>query len=335
VKKNIIVIGASAGGLTVLSEILGALPDHFSASLFVVIHTGPDSPGALDFILGRSSALPVKYVYQREKIQTGSIYLPIADHHLVIEDTATVCVTRSPKENRFRPAIDPLFRSAAQSFGTQVIGIVLTGGLDDGTAGLQAIKQRGGTAIVQDPQDAENPSMPRNALKHVRVDHCVPSAGIAPLLIELIQQEAAPYSSVPVNEKLNTEVAIALEHNPVNAGVFKLGKPSIFTCPECHGSLLEIDSDQFTRYRCHTGHAYTVRSLLSENDERIEYALWDVIRILDEHMVLLRQLAEYSHEDGDNETAEHYLDRFKVTKERVNLLRNITFMLHNPEKEPG
>lgn len=135
--------------------------------------------------------MPVKYVKEREKIRLNQIYLPSTDHHLVLDKNGTVCVARSPKENRSRLAIDPLFRSAAQAFGTQVIGVILSGMLDDGTAGLQAIKQLGGTAIVQDPRDAEYPSMPRRAVNHVEVDHCVLSSEIASLLIELIQQDAA------------------------------------------------------------------------------------------------------------------------------------------------
>jgi two-component system chemotaxis response regulator CheB len=332
VKKNIIVIGASAGGIEIISKILRGLPQNFAASIFIVLHTGPHSPRALDLILSRSSALPVKYVYHHENIRAGQVYLPLPDHHLVIDDVATVCVSRAPRENRFRPAVDPLFRSAAQKFGSQVVGVILTGGLDDGTAGLQVIKQRGGTAIVQDPQEAENPSMPRSALKHVDIDHCVPSVDIAALLIELAQQEAAA-SSLPASEELNTEVDIALEHNPIDAGVLKLGKPSIYTCPECHGALLEVDRSPLARYRCHTGHAFTAYSLVEEIDEKIENALWEVIRILDEHMSLLRQLAEKAHENGDHATAEHYFDHIEYTKKSSGALRQITFRLHKLEQK--
>lgn len=169
-KKDIIVIGASAGGVEVLRTLVSELPKDFAASLFVVVHTAKSSPGLLVPILERAGSLRATYVKNRQQIQPGHIYMPFPDHHLILEH-GTVCATRGPKENLFRPAVDPLFRSAAYTYRARVIGVALTGGLDDGAEGLMVIKQLGGTAIVQDPADAEYPSMPRSAMSQVQVDH--------------------------------------------------------------------------------------------------------------------------------------------------------------------
>ena len=187
--KDIIVVGASAGGLEALRVIVGALPADLSASLFIVMHTAPDAPGILADILNLAGRLTAKSAKDNELIRPGTIYVAPPDRHLLIEATV-VRVTLGPGENRFRPAIDPLFRSAAQTYGPRVVGVILTGYLDDGTAGLLMVKQMGGTAIVQDPSDALVPFMPQNALDHVNVDYCLPINEIAPLLVRLSETVA-------------------------------------------------------------------------------------------------------------------------------------------------
>jgi len=187
--KDIIVVGASAGGLEALRVIVGALPADLSASLFIVMHTAPDAPGILADILNLAGRLTAKSAKDNELIRPGTIYVAPPDRHLLIEATV-VRVTLAPGENRFRPAIDPLFRSAAQTYGPRVVGVILTGYLDDGTAGLLMVKQMGGTAIVQDPSDALVPFMPQNALDHVNVDYCLPINEIAPLLVRLSETVA-------------------------------------------------------------------------------------------------------------------------------------------------
>src|SRR5215210_6092081 len=171
--RDIVVVGTSAGGVEALRVLVGGLPADFAGSVFVVMHTAPDSPGVLAQILDRSGPLPAANASNRERIRPGRIYVAPPDSHLLLEP-GVVRVTHGPKENRFRPAIDPLFRSAAQTYGPQAIGVILTGGLDDGTAGLWAIKRLGGTALVQDPEEALVDSMPRSALRHVEVDYCLP-----------------------------------------------------------------------------------------------------------------------------------------------------------------
>lgn len=197
--SQIVVIGASTGGIDALRTIVGALPHDFAPAIFVVLHMAADSPGILASILQRAGRLPAVAVTTRHPIRTGTIYVAAPDRHLLVERNRAIA-TRGPKENRFRPAVDPLFRSAAQTFGAGAIGVILSGGLDDGSAGLLAIQQQGGTAIVQDPATALNPSMPQNALSRVVVDHCVPVEDIAPLLMRLagarLCQPARPAASL-------------------------------------------------------------------------------------------------------------------------------------------
>jgi two-component system chemotaxis response regulator CheB len=293
--RDIVVIGASAGGIEALRTLVGHLPADFAASLFVVLHTAPNSPGVLGPILERAGELPAVCVRESEPIKPGRIYVSAPDHHLVI-DGGIARATRGPKENRFRPAVDPLFRSAAQSYGPRVIGIILTGGLDDGVAGLAAVKKLGGTAIVQDPADALFPSMPLNALQHVRVDHCVPLAQIGPLVAHLAAEPVPDKGVTKVPEQIRIEVDIAKENNALAAGVTKLGEPSIYACPECHGVLLRVkreEAEGSVRFRCHTGHAYSIESLLADMQERTGDSLWSAIRAIEEHMLLLRHLADH------------------------------------------
>jgi two-component system chemotaxis response regulator CheB len=328
-QKDIVVIDASTGGIEALRILASGLPENFAGTLFVVIHTSADSPGFLASILGRAGVLPATCVTGREPIEAGRIYVPSPDHHLLLE-RGSVCVTRGPKENRFRPAVDPLFRSAAQAYGRRVIGIVLTGGLDDGAAGLLAVKQLGGTAIVQDPAEALFPSMPRSAMERVEVDYCVPISEMASLLVRLTNEEVEEREEYIVPEKIKTEVAIAREGLPFEAGVLALGTPSMFTCPECHGVLLQIKSEKVTRFRCHTGHAYSIQSLMADLEEGIEDALWSAIRAIEEQVLLVQHLAEHAHESGAGSSAEKLLDFAHFARQRAELVRQTVLQPHNP-----
>jgi two-component system chemotaxis response regulator CheB len=318
--KDIVVIGASAGGIEALRAIAGGLPKEFPASIFVVMHTAPQSPGILANILDRAGALPAANAVDRERIKPGHIYVAPPDQHLVIEPTR-VRLTRGPKENRFRPAVDPLFRSAAQVYGPRVIGVVLTGNLDDGSAGLRAVKQLGGTAIVQDPQEALAPSMPRSAMRQVRVDHCLPVAEIAPLLVRLASTPIEDEGAYEVPEEMNIEISIAKEDTALDAGVLKLGEPSNYACPECHGVLLQLKDVGRLRFRCHTGHAYSVDSLLAEITENIEDSLWNAIRAIEESLLLMSHMAKHLTESENGNTAEKFLAQAQEAQRRADLVR--------------
>lgn len=189
--RDVIVIGASSGGIDALRTIASQLPADLPAAICVVIHVAPESPGSLHELFTRSSKVPTSTASDGESLKPGHIYFAPPDHHLLI-GPGTLRLTRGPKENRFRPAIDTLFRSAAQAYGPKVVGVVLSGDLDDGTAGLLAVKEFGGIAVVQDPEEALFPSMPRSAREHVKVDYCLPVAEIAPLLVSLSRGRVGP-----------------------------------------------------------------------------------------------------------------------------------------------
>lgn len=319
-RKDIVVIGTSSGGIDALRSIASRLPKDFAAAIFAVMHTSANSPGVLAPLLSRSGPLPATCVRHQESIHQGRIYVPAPDHHLVVEP-GIVRATRGPKENRFRPAIDPLFRSAANAYGARVVGVVLTGGLDDGTAGLRVVKQLGGIAVVQDPDDALYPSMPRSALKHVEVDHCVPLAEIPGLLTRLMREPAEQKGGVEMPEEIRIEVDIAKESNAIAAGVFKLGTPSNYACPECHGVLLQLKEQGLLRFRCHTGHAYSAESLLEEMRERTEASLWNALRGIEETVLLMRSLAEQIGGGRESPSSRELLRRASEVERRGALVR--------------
>jgi two-component system chemotaxis response regulator CheB len=292
-QRNIVVIGASAGGVTALQRLVGRLPADLPASLFIVLHLSPESGALLPEILTRAGPLPAVNARHDDEIRTGCIYVAPPDRHLLLLQPGRVSVGYGPKENRFRPAVDPLFRSAALTYGPRVIAIVLTGGLDDGTAGLCAVKQAGGMAIVQNPEEAEISSMPLNALRHVAADHVLTLDRIASLLPRLVREPAPPppAGSIDMADEIRIEVAVAADER-LPADITKLGRPSVFTCPECHGSLLRMMDGPQVRYRCHTGHAFTALSLEEELRENVEDVTWGAVRALQEHAMLLSGMAE-------------------------------------------
>lgn len=270
----------------------------------MALHTAPDSPGLLPSILARAGALPAEHATSGVRLHPGRFYVAPPDRHLIVEP-GSLQLTKGPRENRFRPAVDPLFRSAAQVFGPGAIGVLVSGGLDDGTAGMHSIKQLGGATVIQDPREALFPSMPANAARHVAIDHCVPIAEMAPLLTQLASgplQEAPRPETPPA---LEVEVDIAKERNPIDAGVQQIGSPSLIACPECHGVLLKVADDGLLRFRCHTGHAYSVETLIAAIGEGIEATLWAGVRSLEEAQILLKQLAE--HMRRHDEAAMHDL----------------------------
>lgn len=253
------------------------------------MHIAPHSQSMLPGILGRAGPLRTVKAEDRMRIEPGCVYVAPPDCHLLVErDQLTVL--RGPRENRHRPAIDPLFRSAAWAYGPRVIGVVLTGNLDDGTAGLWAIRSCGGVTVVQEPAEAEYPEMPSNALTHNRVDHRLPLDGIAALMLRLIDESpgAAP---PPPPSSVKDEVE-AVKFNSDVRTVARLGALSPFTCPSCRGALWELQEGGHLRYRCHTGHAYTLPTLVNDQKEAVEGSLYAALRALEEKSMALRRLAE-------------------------------------------
>jgi two-component system chemotaxis response regulator CheB len=319
-KPDILVIGASAGGLAAFETLISQLPANFPAAVFLVWHIAPDYPSLLPQILARSASLPIAHAVDQEPIRTRRIYVAPPDHHLLVEP-GVVRLSHGPRENRFRPAIDVLFRSAAWAYGTQVIGVILTGSLDDGAAGLYAIKQRGGIAVVQDPLDALHPSMPKAALKAVQVDYCVPVRQMGALFIELVNKAPPQQEEKPVSEKMNVEVGIARQDSGLEMGIMQLGELSPYTCPECHGVLLQLKEDNLIRFRCYTGHAYSLNSLLAEVTQSIEETLWDSIRTIEASEMLMIHTAKHLRQINQPEAADLLLQKAEDAKRRAHLVR--------------
>ncbi len=283
---EIIVVGASAGGVDAVPRLIASLPANLPASVFVVLHIPAVGPDLMAAIVGRNAKLEVGNAIEGETIKRGHVYLAPPDRHLQIE-VGRVRLNRGPRENRHRPSIDALFRSAAEAYGPRVTGVVLTGYLDDGTAGLNRVKTRGGIAIVQDPKDAAAPGMPQSALHNVKVDHCLPLDEIGPLLIRLATSHTIPKRK-PLAARVEKRQLTPREMNE------KFGLPTAFVCPECSGPLWETKTGKSLQFRCHVGHAYSPDSLLADHADGLERALWLAVRTFDEQAALMRRLGNRS-----------------------------------------
>ena len=290
---DIIVIGTSSGGLKALSAVLSRIPPDIQAAIFIVQHLAADRESLLPQLLGDVTKLPVDSPRDNDAYSIGHVYVAAPDHHLLLSD-GRVRVMRGPQENRYRPSIDALFRSAARAHGSRVIGMVLTGQLDDGTVGLQAIKQRGGITVVQDPGEAEYPSMPKIALRYVKVDHIVPIADAGALLVRLVAEPAAAQEDFPTTPALEIESNIAeqtMNTREFLENVEQIGQRTTYSCPNCNGSIWQIGDDEPLKLRCHVGHSFTGEVFSAEQSQNIETALWSAIRIMEEKVTLSRQLA--------------------------------------------
>jgi two-component system, chemotaxis family, protein-glutamate methylesterase/glutaminase len=285
---DIIVIGASAGGVEALPKLIGSLPADLPASVFIVLHIAAQGPDLLPEIIRRVACLSVAHGVDGEKIRQGHVYVAPPDHHLQVNGPR-VRLFRGPRENFHRPSIDTLFRSAADSYGPRVAGVVLTGSLDDGTAGLHAVKSHGGIALVQDPKDALVPAMPQSALRNVKVDHCVPLAEMGAILVRLATTRNISKGRTGVS-RMDKRSMKPKEMEK------EFGLPTSFVCPECNGPLWETKAGPSLQFRCHVGHAYSPDSLLADNADGLERALWSAVRTFDERAGLLRRLGQRKYQ---------------------------------------
>ncbi|ARP90682.1 hypothetical protein CAL14_10515 [Bordetella genomosp. 9] len=284
--RKCVVIGASWGGIKALQRLVAALPADLPAAVLIVQHIGAHR-SQLAELLDFSGPLRAVWPSEGEEIAARTIYLAPPDRHMVLEGTR-IRLLASPKENHARPAIDPLFRSAAITFRERCIGVILTGLLDDGSAGLAAVKHCGGLALVQDPADAEQGDMPRNAIANVQVDRVAPLHEMGRLIDELARREA-PESTAEPGKEVRMEQELASESGGVDT-LEALGRPSPLTCPDCGGTLFELTQSPPVRYRCHTGHAYTLASLAAFQRQATEDAVWTAVRALGEKLVILQRM---------------------------------------------
>lgn len=296
--RDVIVIGASAGGVEALQGICAGLPADLNAAIMVVLHSPPSSGGLLPHILSRAGPLPAVHPKDNDPIKNGRIYVAPPDCHMIV-DAGRIRLTRGARENRHRPAIDPLFRSAALAYGARTIAVVLTGMLDDGTSGLMVVEARQGCSVVQDPESAMFPQMPANALERVPGARVARLEVIPALLAELVRTPLAAgiadsFAVRSTDEKGGVaaeEIRIAEIDMAEIEKEIPFGDPSPFSCPECGGVLWEIDQQGLLRYRCRVGHAYTAKHLNLEQSIKIESALWAGLRALEESASLYRRMA--------------------------------------------
>jgi two-component system, chemotaxis family, protein-glutamate methylesterase/glutaminase len=317
---DIVVVGASAGGVEALVSLAGSLPADLPVAVFVVLHVPSTGSSALPDILGRHGPLPAGHVKNGQPIEPGRIYVAPPDHHLLLR-AGHLHLSRGPRENGHRPAVDPLFRSAAREYATRVVGVILSGALDDGTAGLVAVKSRGGVAVVQDPGDALYPGMPTSALEHAEVDHVVPAAAMGALLARLASEPAAePPGPTPTDMKVEVDVegfsleAMEGEHP---------GQPSGFSCPDCNGVLWAIEDGGLHRFRCRVGHAWSPKTLLTRQSESLEAALWIALRSLEERAALARRLAEPARRRGYRITATRFEEQANEAQQAARVVRDL------------
>jgi two-component system chemotaxis response regulator CheB len=323
-KRDIIVIGASAGGVTALIEFVKVLPKNFDASIFVVLHVHASTPSNLPHILTRFSHLKASHAIDGEKIDTGHIYVAPPDHHLLLEK-GRMLVRKGPKENRFRPSVDVLFRSAAYNYNSRVIGIVLSGMLNDGTSGMWSIKHMGGVSIIQDPEDALYESMPLHVEAEVDVDYVMPVAKMGMLLQKLINEKASKMDEITPEqmELMKMEVVIAANDNAFELGILNKGQLTPFTCPECHGTLIQLKEGTSVRFRCHTGHAFTSSSLLAGVTQSMEEQLWSAMRTLEEATMLLENIAASFSKAGNDTAAREFFKKAKESRKRSRILHEM------------
>jgi two-component system chemotaxis response regulator CheB len=317
--RDILLIGASAGGVQTIAELVRLLPRDLPAAVFVVLHVAPFGSSSMPAILSRSGPIPAIHPKDGEPILPGKIYVAPPDHHLVLEPDR-VRLSRGPTENGHRPSVDVLFRTGAEVYGPRVIAVVLTGNLDDGTVGLAIVKKHGGVAIVQDPTEADYPGMPRSAIASVDVDHVLPIAGIAPLLVDLVQQ---PLDDPPPPQR---ERAMAIKEE-LERGKDREGKgtPSGLTCPDCGGSLFEREESGLIHFRCRTGHAYSSGSLLAKQGESLEATLWAAVRALEENAALARRMERRTEPGRKHSLAigMRYARRAEEAERHADVLRGI------------
>lgn len=306
-RTDLVVIGASAGGVEALCSVVKELPADFGAAVLVVMHLGESS--ILPTILNRCGTLPCEFARDHPVMERGRIYIAPPHFHMRVDD-GTIALSQGPKENLHRPSIDPLFRSAARIYRQRVIGVILTGALDDGSAGLFAIKSRGGITIVQDPAEAFQPSMPTEAMRHTEVDYCLPVGKIGPLLVKLVGRR----------KRNNFRLSPSRESKKKAAP--QGGIPYPVSCPECQGPLFALKEGKREYFHCWVGHAFSSESLNEAHDEALERALWTTIRTLGEK-VILQKTMEQKSKKSDPQLAKRLRSSIEFAEKEIDLLKDV------------
>jgi len=325
-RHDVVVIGGSAGALQAVTTIVERLPASLSACVLIVLHTSTD--GFLPDILARASPFPVAFAKNHDPVEPGHVYVAPPDFHLIVTSSG-LRVVHGPRENGFRPAIDPLFRTAAREFGPRVVGVILSGALSDGSYGLSVVKKYGGVAIVQNPEDAVITSMPANALSTVNVDYVRDASEIAATIERLSRETDDSESGLEGNgepaRSRAVEPQLPVENAEVAEMTTRFGPPSALTCPDCGGALWEIADDRVVRYQCHVGHQYAPDALESEQRATIDSALWSAVRVLEEHADLKGRLAQRAAANGLEHMSEGFAKGARDAHGQAQTIRSVLF----------
>jgi two-component system, chemotaxis family, protein-glutamate methylesterase/glutaminase len=332
----LVVVGASAGGVEALRALVAGLPPDLDAAVLVVLHIPRTGPSALPSILRRAGRLPASHPADGEILKPGHIYVAPADHHLLVLD-GRVRLSRGPTENGHRPAIDPLFRSAARAAGPDTVGVVLSGTRDDGTAGAAVIVERGGLLLAQDPEEAMYPSMPRSVLEHVTAVRVAPAVALGPAVAEAVRGRRVdpppeqPNSPVPDLVALETAMA---DLEDLTTGELP-AEPAGLACPTCHGALFQMPGDPSPRYRCWVGHAWSPESLLEEQTSAFEGALWMALRSLEEKTSLARRMDTAAAQRGSPAAAARFRRVADESESASGLIRDLIRHLGDLNGQPA
>jgi two-component system chemotaxis response regulator CheB len=315
--RDIVVIGASAGGVETLARVVRDLPPGLPASIFIVCHFPAKSTSLLPEILSRNGPLLAQHARHGELIQPGQIYIAPPDYHLILQ-SGQMMLSHGPPEGKHRPAIDALFRSAARAYGTRVIAVVLTGSATDGVAGLLAVRAAGGLAVIQDPKEALVSALPDAAKEVAGADYIIPVSGLALLLSELVLQplvnQPEKLAPRPDDEALVARDMLEQIHDR------KQGEISVFTCPKCGGCLWQLPDQESPRFRCHLGHAYASEALVEEQSDKLEAALWVAVRTFREKSLLFRQIADSQLKKRNLESSKRFEEQARIAEEQANLI---------------
>lgn len=318
-RRDLVVVGGSAGGLRALQALVHALPEDFPAVVLVALHRAPRGPSRMADLVGSAGPLPARDAVDGDELVPGRILVAPADHHLMV-DGAVLRVVRGNRENRSRPAVDPLFRSAAVSYASRVVAIILSGMLDDGTLGMAAVKRCGGLTLVQDPEDAEHPGMPVSVLSHMEPDHVTAVDAMPSLLVELVRKHAPPAPEVPRELRLEVRAALDGSIGPDPQS----GEGSFHgACPDCGGPPQSNREGGVRKYRGHVGHVFSDSALLAGQDEAIERALWVALHTLEERARTLESIANTDWRAGREQAASANVERAAESRDHAERIRQL------------
>jgi two-component system chemotaxis response regulator CheB len=318
---DVIVIGASAGGIDALMRLVSRFPADLPAAVFVVVHIPSHVRSRLPEILSRKGPLPATHARHGAQIAHGCIYVAPPDFHLILR-ADSIELSHGPRENYMRPAIDSLFRSAARAFGTRVVGVVLSGTLDDGSTGMMIVRAHGGTCIVQDPEEALFGEMPRAALQHTAVDYVLPVHEIAETLHMLAQQPDEERGGTVMQDPAEAAQEAIEQAFAEQVQGRRAGDITPYTCPECGGALWQIQDERFAHFECHVGHTFGPSGLLQVQSEILESALWRCVRMLREKATLTRQLAARARTRGDEIAALRIDEQAELDEQHMSVIQD-------------